>query len=201
MALSMLDLDELCHATNLVAYRAGNLPYSGWHDDHREADGTGAYRPAIQQVRAEFVALLGAVAELSPRHAALQLGRGNCDAPHDAWRTAFEHVLTIDRVSCRHDDETLPGADAASQEAQLVAGRYGPYDMLFVDAGHSYADVARDHDLYSPLVRSGGVVAFHDALPRVAYPEVEVHRFLVDRRFPGLVTVGDEVGTAWYVKP
>jgi predicted O-methyltransferase YrrM len=35
-------------------------------------------------------------------------------------------------------------------------------DFLFIDGDHSYAGVKADYDMYGPLVRSGGVIAFHD---------------------------------------
>ena len=35
-------------------------------------------------------------------------------------------------------------------------------DFLFIDGDHSYAGVKKDYEMYSPLVRSGGIVAFHD---------------------------------------
>jgi len=41
-----------------------------------------------------------------------------------------------------------------------LAGR--PIDFLFIDADHSYEGVKRDFELYSPLVRPGGIVGFHD---------------------------------------
>lgn len=37
-----------------------------------------------------------------------------------------------------------------------------PIDLLFIDADHHYDSVRRDHELYSPLVRPGGLVGFHD---------------------------------------
>jgi predicted O-methyltransferase YrrM len=41
----------------------------------------------------------------------------------------------------------------------------GPVDFLFIDGDHSYEGVARDAELYLPLVRSGGIAAFHDICP------------------------------------
>lgn len=41
----------------------------------------------------------------------------------------------------------------------------GLLDVLFIDGDHSYEGAKRDHDLYSPLVRRGGVIAFHDIVP------------------------------------
>ena len=35
-------------------------------------------------------------------------------------------------------------------------------DMLFIDGDHSYPGVKADYEMYSPLVRPGGVIAFHD---------------------------------------
>jgi cephalosporin hydroxylase len=38
-------------------------------------------------------------------------------------------------------------------------------DFLFIDGDHSYEGVRRDFELYSPLVRDGGIVALHDIVP------------------------------------
>jgi len=39
-----------------------------------------------------------------------------------------------------------------------------PADVVFIDGDHSYAGVARDYELYAPLVRPGGLVAFNDII-------------------------------------
>jgi hypothetical protein len=44
--------------------------------------------------------------------------------------------------------------------SEILAGR--KLDLLFVDGDHSYEGVKRDFEMYSPLVRKGGLVAFHD---------------------------------------
>ena len=38
-------------------------------------------------------------------------------------------------------------------------------DFLFIDADHTYEGVKRDFEMYSPLVREGGIIAFHDIVP------------------------------------
>jgi predicted O-methyltransferase YrrM len=38
-------------------------------------------------------------------------------------------------------------------------------DALFIDGDHTLGGVETDFRLYSPLVRSGGIVAFHDIVP------------------------------------
>ncbi len=35
-------------------------------------------------------------------------------------------------------------------------------DFLFIDADHTYAGVKKDFEMYSPLVREGGIIALHD---------------------------------------
>lgn len=38
-------------------------------------------------------------------------------------------------------------------------------DVLFIDGDHTKAGVEADFEMYSPLVRNGGFVAFHDIVP------------------------------------
>lgn len=38
----------------------------------------------------------------------------------------------------------------------------GKVDFLFIDGGHKFPIVESDWDMYCPLVRVGGIVAFHD---------------------------------------
>lgn len=37
-------------------------------------------------------------------------------------------------------------------------------DVLFIDGDHSYKGLKMDYEMYSPLVREGGIVAIHDHL-------------------------------------
>lgn len=38
----------------------------------------------------------------------------------------------------------------------------GPFDVAFIDGDHGYASVLRDYSLARRLVRSGGIIIFHD---------------------------------------
>lgn len=40
------------------------------------------------------------------------------------------------------------------------------YDILFIDAGHSYEDVKQDYSEYSTLVKKGGLIILHDICNR-----------------------------------
>ena len=44
-------------------------------------------------------------------------------------------------------------------------------DFIFIDADHSYEGVKKDFEMYSLLVRKGGIIAFHDIIPS-GYPTV-----------------------------
>lgn len=54
-------------------------------------------------------------------------------------------------------------------------------DFLFIDGDHTYKGVKQDFEMYSPLVRPGGIVAFHDIVPNKTSnpdaPTIEVPEF------------------------
>jgi len=52
-----------------------------------------------------------------------------------------------------------------SETAAIVAGLmdHQPVDFVFIDGEHSFAGAGRDHARYWPMLRSGGLMAFHDA--------------------------------------
>lgn len=54
-----------------------------------------------------------------------------------------------------------------------------PLDWLFIDGGHSYQEVEADFNMYGPLVREEGVIAFHDILSYFPYNS-EVSEFWDD---------------------
>jgi predicted O-methyltransferase YrrM len=54
---------------------------------------------------------------------------------------------------------------AAVTEMQVVDFLGEPIDFLFIDGDHSYAGVVADFERYSPHLRDGGTVAFHDIVP------------------------------------
>jgi len=57
-----------------------------------------------------------------------------------------------------HSAETL-------EELKAILGDR-PVDFLWIDADHSYEGAKKDFEMYSPLVRHGGLIAFHDIATR-----------------------------------
>lgn len=71
-------------------------------------------------------------------------------------------------------------ADSHAPECREAVRRAfdgAPIDFAFIDGDHTYEGVRRDWNDYAPLVRPGGLVAFHDILPQPASPDTQVHRF------------------------
>lgn len=95
------------------------------------------------------------------------IGRLGPFSPFALVRRSFERdgqrVELIDDVDSQ-DAETLERVLA------LLDGR--AVDFLFVDGNHRYEAVRRDFELYEPLVRPGGLIAFHDVSPRTT-PDTE----------------------------
>lgn len=72
-------------------------------------------------------------------------------------------------------------SNAYDDELKTVLGRYGlranlhvmdsrnikpegMYDLVLIDADHSYEGVKRDYDVWEPHIRSGGYILLHDAV-------------------------------------
>ena len=50
-------------------------------------------------------------------------------------------------------------------------------DFLFIDGDHTYQGVKQDFQMYSPLVKKGGIVAVHDIVTHDPASGCEVDRF------------------------
>ena len=78
------------------------------------------------------------------------------------WREALYSRFGTGRqrvVPLRGDS----GARATRDRVAAVLD--GPLDFLLIDGDHSYEGARRDWELYAPLVRPGGLIAFHDIVP------------------------------------
>ncbi len=98
-------------------------------------------------------------------------------------------IVTVDSyavgVDNRHlyddwnvNDTRLVVIEGDSAEAGTVRAieHHGPYDFVFIDAGHYYKEVERDWENYWPMVKPGGLLCLHDILTHPAWPSIEVGR-------------------------
>lgn len=65
------------------------------------------------------------------------------------------------QIRCLEADSHSPMALA--EVKRWLAGE--TFDFLFIDGDHSYEGVKADYGTYGPLVRPGGIIAFHDIVP------------------------------------
>jgi predicted O-methyltransferase YrrM len=143
----------------------------------------GLIRP--MQIKEEFVELLKIFQELNPKYI-LEIGTANggtlfcfCKlAQNDAtiisidlpegpfgggypeWKIPIYQAFAKENQKLyllrkdSHQQETL-------EEVKKILNGKG-LDFLFIDGDHSYEGVKKDFEMYSPLVRKGGIIAFHD---------------------------------------
>ncbi len=136
----------------------------------------------IQQDRKEIKEFVSRLLSRGRRGTVLEVGLGYYGSTHFLWRLLFDHVMTIEKLHERirtfgtnlrafHrrwvlDDHRSSFFIGMSYDPMTIQKVYqsasGGVDLLFIDGDHQYASVLADWLLYSPLVRPGGVVAFHD---------------------------------------
>ncbi|MDJ1185076.1 class I SAM-dependent methyltransferase [Roseofilum casamattae] len=76
------------------------------------------------------------------------------------------------RVELIQDDSQKD--ETRKQVEKILAGR--KIDILFIDGDHRLEGVTRDFELWSPLVKPGGHVVFHDIIPHRTIPSCQVDR-------------------------
>ncbi len=134
-----------------------------------------------QQKRSEITALLRYLRQSPPR-TVVEIGTASggtllllatiaaddatlvtVDLPRHFSRARLHRAVARSRQTIRtvRADSHAPETKALVQ--QLIGGT--PVDFLLIDGDHRYEGVKADYETYAPLVRSGGVIAFHDIVP------------------------------------
>ena len=113
--------------------------------------------------------LLSRVASSEALLVSVDLPGGTFGGGYPSWRVPLYKSFARGNQRIRllradsHDPETV------RQVLELLEGR--PVDLLFIDGDHTYSGVKADLEMYSPLVRVGGLIGFHDIVPG---PEADV---------------------------
>lgn len=98
----------------------------------------------------------------------LDLPGGSFGGGYPAWKEKLYRAFALPGQQLHliransHDPDTL------AKIHQLLNGRQ--LDFLLIDGDHTYEGVKQDFDMYAPLVKEGGIVAFHDI---VKHPHAE----------------------------
>lgn len=173
----------------------------------------------IQQNREELSKFIDVLLKHSNRNNCLEIGLGFFGSTHFLWRHLFDKVVTIEKNFERvrefgrnmkkfYGTWVLDAGDSQffvgySNDEKIISEVYSqvePLDFLFIDGNHSYESVLCDFLLYYPLVKPGGVVAFHDTAlseDNVGVPqliaEIQIGKYTNGQR----VVMHDIVEDAW----
>jgi cephalosporin hydroxylase len=127
----------------------------------------GRFGKSIKQDPDEFKELLEEIDKIEPA-VILEIGvlRGGIISH---YRNRVEQVLGIDLGTHQYGLSEYPpdviiGDSHDESTLQELKKRLwsDSIDVLFIDADHSYQGVKKDFEMYAPLVRKGGIIAFHD---------------------------------------
>jgi predicted O-methyltransferase YrrM len=159
-----------------------------------------------QQRLPEYLALAGMLGtRLGPLRTVLEIGSASGGtlalwaelSEPDALLIALD--LPISPAACYSDQQLERAAQGrrlalvrgnsrspASRDAVANALGNRRLDFLFVDGEHQAAAVHADFRSYAPLVRDGGILAFHDIVVHPEFPHVRVHELWRElrARFP-----------------
>lgn len=100
---------------------------------------------------------------------------GGVDSPSklDKWKGWLKGNQTLDAVFGNSHDSGTKNTLLEKMKAHGIE----QVDFAFVDGDHTYDGVKQDYEMYSPLVRKGGVIAFHDIVHDFKHPDVGVDKF------------------------
>ena len=101
----------------------------------------------------------------------------------DPWTRMSRHLaLTAERLKPWGSKVTLCRETSADAALRLAGGEL--FDVVYIDGNHRRGSVLQDLRLWSPLVRSGGIVSGHDYGD--LYPGVEraVRQFVHENQIP-----------------
>jgi predicted O-methyltransferase YrrM len=145
------------------------------------------------QVRSEITKLLGLLQKKRPK-SILEIGTANggtlflfakssdrnakivsLDYDYAKWRGTLykSFVLPSQKLYLLTSDSH------AAATLDRIKGILGgeQVDFLFIDGDHSYEGVKKDFEMYSKLVRKGGMIGFHDIAVHPSKEESEVNLF------------------------
>jgi len=160
---------------------------------------SGFIRP--MQIKEEFVELLKIFQELSPKYIleigvanggtlfcfcklarddatiiSIDLPEGHFGGGYPEWKIPIYQAFKKEKQNLyllrkdSHQNETLEEVKKILNGNQL--------DFIFIDGDHSYEGVKKDFEMYSPLVRKGGIIAFHDIVNNdTSRLDIEVPKF------------------------
>jgi predicted O-methyltransferase YrrM len=92
----------------------------------------------------------------------LDLPEGKFGGGYPEWKTKLYNKFALPEQEL----DLLRADSHHSESFSMVKSHFDGADLdyLFIDGDHSYEGVKKDYEMYSPLVRKGGIIAFHDII-------------------------------------
>ena len=122
----------------------------------------------IQQVKNEIRDFLSVLKKNNINNL-LQIGLGHWASTHFVLSILLDEVTTLEYDSThieRYLPEACEGCETIIQGDSLELHKNiedESFDAVFIDGNHSYEYVKQDLENYSKKVKSGGIIALHDA--------------------------------------
>jgi predicted O-methyltransferase YrrM len=96
------------------------------------------------------------------RVVSVDLHRGAFGGGYQHWKIPLFHAASLGGPGLT----LLRGNSQTEAMRDRVRAALGaPADFILIDGDHSYEGARRDFELYRPLVKPGGLIAFHDIVP------------------------------------
>lgn len=105
----------------------------------------------------------------------IDLPGGSFGGGYPTWKIPLYHSFAQEHQKLHLIRGNSHHPDVLKRVQAILHAR--PLDLLFIDADHTYAGVKNDFDMYSPLVRKGGIIAMHDIVPPPSENGCEVSQF------------------------
>ena len=214
------ELDKWVSDKGSVGYTEGEDGYTINYSGTKPIEG-------IQQNRNEIKEFVEYLNDGYNNGTILEIGLGYYGSTHFLWRMIFDKVITIENKNDRIrefglniqkyygkwtlDDGKSYFIHGNSNDPKTIINLYeltNEVDIIFIDALHSYESVLTDWLVYSPRVKKGGIVAFHDCEKR--FPNRKgVAEFIDDLESGNIdgkkykmnkIVHSTEQGICWYIK-
>ena len=170
-----------------------NLPLEGVVERAIKLGTGGWYRVRSLQILSEITALAQEVAALKPK-VILEIGTARGGTSLIWAHIAEQKLITCDLLDKKGFADLIrafPPPDSRCDVSVMIGDSHSaefrervvreldgePVDFLFIDGDHTEAGVRQDYEDYSPLVRPGGLIAFHDIVDDQPLPTNQVQHF------------------------
>jgi predicted O-methyltransferase YrrM len=102
----------------------------------------------------------------------IDLPEGNFSSINTKWKTPIFHSFGKNLKLIQENSHNI---ETLNKVKRILSGK--KIDFMFIDGDHTYEGVKKDFEMYYPLLKKGGIVAFHDISRDVPESNFYVHSF------------------------